>query len=145
MKLSQNIISIKKGIREIFSLEDLGEFINYIKNDSKKFIEDLVRDDVIIDRPDLIDKVEEENDFANLKVKDFINYHFTKGNNPIKELVGAYKLLTKSIIPTTGFITESFKSISFEHIPEQPIAKINFSEKKNVTIKTKNNTIELDL
>ncbi len=120
--------------------------INSIEKDSKKFIEDLVKDDIIVHRPDLISKIEQDDDFANLKVGDFISYHFTKGNNPIKELLDAYKLLIKQFkFPAAGFVTGNFRSISFEQIPEHPIAKINFSEKRNVTITAKNNVIELSL
>ncbi len=132
-------------IENCISVEDLILLMKSIEKDPKKFIRNLVGSDIIIERPDLIKQIEEENDFARLKVIDFIGYHLAKGNSPVKELIKVYEMLTKSIIPTAGFITGNFRSISFEQIPEHPIAKINFSEKKNVTIKAKNNVIELNV
>ncbi len=167
--------SINKEIKINLSLENLMELLNSIEKDPKRFIEDLVKDEVIIHRPDLISKIEQDDDFVNLKVGGFISYHFTKGNNPIKELIDAYKFLSKSIIPTTGFVTGNFQSIGFEQIPKHPIGsncrfycenrcstmriaqtdklcfnkwkgvEINFSEKRNITITAKNNVIKLSL
>ncbi|MCP3659053.1 MAG: hypothetical protein GY830_01525 [Bacteroidetes bacterium] len=139
--MKKEILSFLKN----FSMEEFSQLLISIEKDPKKFIKDLVKDDVIVHRPDIVSKIELDDDFANLKVGEFISYHFTKGNNPVKKLVDFYKLYNKSIIPAAGFITGNFKSISFEQIPEHPIAKINFSEKKNVTIKAKNNVIELSL
>ena len=174
-KISLSNTCILKYIKNSLSLEQFTNLVYSIEKDSKKFIEDLVKDDVIVHRPDIVSKIEQDDDFANLKVGDFISYHFTKGNNPIKEFIDAYKFLNKSVIPTAGFITGNFKSISFEQIPEHPIGskccfyyekirslvsivepeklcfdkwkyvEINFSEKKNVIIKAKNNVIELSL
>ncbi len=143
MKIAEDII---RTIQHNLTIDQFVDLINSIEKNSKKFIEDIVKNDVIIDRPDLIGTVEQDDDFANLKVGDFISYHFTKGNNPIKKLIEVYKLLTKKLkFRATGFVTGNFDSISFEQIPEHPIAKINFSEKRNVTITAKNNVIEFSL
>ena len=150
-----------KFIKNYISIEDFMSFTRSIVKDPKKFIEDLVKDDVIVHRPDIIRKIELDDDFANLKVGEFISYHFTKGNNPIKKLVDFYKLYNKSIIPAAGRqslflymdsdfnsnsqlnfrcyfdskiceVTGNFKSISFEQIPLHFNTNINFSEKKIV-------------
>lgn len=158
MKISKNII---KAIQERLSIEQFFDLISSIEKDPKKFIEDLVKDDVIVHRPDIVSKIELDDDFANLKVGEFISYHFTKGNNPVKMLVDFYKLYNKSIIPAAGRqslflymdsdfnsdsqlnlrcyfdskiceISGNFKSISFEQIPLHFNTNINFSEKKIV-------------
>ncbi len=171
----RNDYAILKSIRDCLTLEEFSEFISCIEKDSRKFIENLVNQSILIKKPDLIGRVDEKNDLCNIKVRDFISYHYTKGENPIEKLFEAYKLLSKDLRLPTAFITGNFQSISFEQIPEHPIGskrcfyyenfrslvnivqpeklyfdkwgcvEINFSEKKNVTIKAKNNIIELSL
>ncbi len=142
----RNDYAILKSIRDYLTLEELSEFIRCIEKDSKKFIERLIIEFTPVKRPDLVIITNDDNDLCNLNVKDFINYSYTKGEDPIEKLIEVYKLLTKDfILPTAGFITNNFKSISFEQIPEHPIARISFSENRNVTIKAKNNVIELIL
>jgi len=130
-------------IRQNLSLEQFAYIVNSIEKDSRKFIERLISEFALIDRPDLISS--SEDDISILKVQDFIDMVYTKGKNPVEELLEVYKVMSKNFIPVGGFITGSFQSISFEQIPEHPIAKISFSEKKNVTIKARNNVIELCL
>jgi len=167
-----NDYAILKSIREL-TLEEFSEFIDSIKKDSKKFIERLIIEFIPIERPDLV--INDNNDLCNLKVKDFINISYTKRENPIEKLIEIYNLLIKNLTPTAGFITGSFKSISFEQVPERPIGsknpfyhgnlcskiniiqtdklsfdewssvEINFSDKKDVNINTKNNIVKLSL
>ncbi len=141
----RNDYGILKLIRNHLTLEELSEFISCIEKDSKKFLERLILEFVPIERPDLIIIANDNNDLCNFNVKDFIDYIHTKKENPVKKLIEIHKILSKNILPTAGFITGNFKSISFEQIPEHPIAKINFSEKRNVIIRAKNNVIELSL
>ncbi len=141
----RNDYAILKSIRNHLTLEELSEFIICIEKDSKKFLERLILEFVPIERPDLIITANDNNDLSNFNVKDFIDYIHTKKENPVKKLIEIHKILSKNILPTAGFITGNFKSISFEQIPEHPIAKINFSEKRNVIIRAKNNIIELSL
>ncbi len=131
-------------IRNHLTLEEFSEFINSIKKNPLDFIRDLTERSILIRNPRLIEEVDQKNDFCNLKIIDFLNYYFTKEENPTEKLIETYKVLTKNILPA-GFITGKFKSISFEQIPEHPIARINFSEKRNVTIKAVNNIIELGI
>lgn len=131
-------------IRNQLSLEQLVELINSIKNKPFIFLKDLADESILIKSSDIIQQIDDHNDFSNIKVIDLLNYHFSKNLNPADKLIEAYKTLSKSILPA-GFITGKFKSITFEQIPQHPIAIINFDQKKNVTIKAVNNIIELSL
>ncbi len=107
--VQRNDYAILKSIRDCLTLEEFCKFISCIEKDSKKFIENLVNQSVLIKKPDLICRIDEENDLCNIKVIDFINYHYTKGENPIEKLFEAYKLLIKGLMPAAGFITNQFK------------------------------------
>ncbi len=132
------------------TLEEFSEFIYSIKKDPTNFIRDLIKQSILIKNPKLVEEIDDNNDFCNLNVKDFIDYIHTKRENPAERLIEIYKILSKDILPTTGRqslflymdsclnsnsqlnlrcsfdsniceITGNFKSISFQQIPEHPI------------------------
>ncbi len=143
-KSNQEYKYVIDAIRNHLTIEQFSELISSIKRNPTAFIKDLARGSDLTRDPELVELVDKKNDLCSLKVTDFLNYVFTREDDPAQELVKTYESITRQTIPA-GFILGNFHSITFEQIPEQPIARITFSSKKKATIRAVNNVLELKI
>ena len=97
-RISQGTGLVISSMLKHLSLEEFAELVYFIKTDPIEYITKVEERATLKPDHSLVQRVEDENDYCNLNLHEFLIYCFTKNEDPTKKLIEVYQTITGDII-----------------------------------------------